>query len=103
MTTSRMPSLSVWPTQSVQDTPRRRLPVRRVCVGALSTGPDAVHAFGVAYRHELVAIAGRDLSGEWSVEDVTTALADLAGHTVQTALAVARKAASFPVCHFASP
>ncbi|HEY3737609.1 MAG TPA: bifunctional [glutamine synthetase] adenylyltransferase/[glutamine synthetase]-adenylyl-L-tyrosine phosphorylase [Jatrophihabitans sp.] len=46
--------------------------------------------FRSAYRHELVAIAGRDLSGEWEVAAVTAALADLAGHTLQAALAVAR-------------
>jgi glutamate-ammonia-ligase adenylyltransferase len=50
---------------------------------------DGQAALRVAYRHELVAIAGRDLSGEWNVPQVTAALADLAGHTLQTALALA--------------
>lgn len=51
--------------------------------------PDAVAALRAAYRRELVAIAGRDLAGDLELRQVTEALADLAGHTLQAALAVA--------------
>ena len=37
----------------------------------------------------MLAIAGRDLAGELSVEEVTAALTELAGATLQAALAVA--------------
>ena len=53
------------------------------------TGPDAVIALRTAYRRELLAIAGRDLAGDLDLQDVTELLADLAGHTLQAALAVA--------------
>ena len=53
------------------------------------TGRDASTAIRAAYRREMLAIAGRDLSGELSVEDVTAALTELAGATLQAALAVA--------------
>jgi [glutamine synthetase] adenylyltransferase / [glutamine synthetase]-adenylyl-L-tyrosine phosphorylase len=53
------------------------------------TGPAAVEALRTAYRRELLAIAGRDLAGDLDIRHVTEALADLAGHTLQTALAVA--------------
>jgi glutamate-ammonia-ligase adenylyltransferase len=53
------------------------------------TGQDAVLALRAAYNREVVAIAGRDLAGEMSVEDVTAALASLAGATLQAGLAVA--------------
>ena len=53
------------------------------------TGPEAVLALRCAYRRELVAIAGRDLAGDLDLQDVTELLADLAGHTLQAALAVA--------------
>ena len=49
----------------------------------------AVDALRTAYRCELVAIAGRDLSGELDLRAVTEALADLAGYTLRAALAVA--------------
>ncbi len=52
-------------------------------------GADAVTALRAAYRRELVAIAGRDLSGELDLATVTGALADLAGYTLRAALAVA--------------
>jgi glutamate-ammonia-ligase adenylyltransferase len=58
------------------------------------TGADAVAALRTAYRTELFAIAGRDLAGDLPLRVVTEQLADLAGHTLQTALAVA--AAEFP-------
>jgi glutamate-ammonia-ligase adenylyltransferase len=53
------------------------------------TGPEAVHALRRAYRRELLAIAGRDLAGDLDLQVVTELLADLAGHTLQAALAVA--------------
>ncbi len=49
----------------------------------------AVDALRTAYRRELVAIAGRDLSGELDLRAVTEALADVAGYTLRAALAVA--------------
>ncbi|WP_375498501.1 bifunctional [glutamine synthetase] adenylyltransferase/[glutamine synthetase]-adenylyl-L-tyrosine phosphorylase [uncultured Jatrophihabitans sp.] len=52
-------------------------------------GLDAVYALRDAYRRELLAIAGRDLSGDLDLRVVTELLADLAGHTVQAGLAVA--------------
>ena len=56
---------------------------------ATVTGPDAVVALQAAYRRELLAIAGRDLAGDLDLQQVTELLAELAGHTLQAALAVA--------------
>jgi glutamate-ammonia-ligase adenylyltransferase len=56
---------------------------------ATSTGEAAVTALRAAYRRELLAIAGRDLAGDLDLQAVTELLADLAGHTLQAALAVA--------------
>ena len=56
---------------------------------AALTGPEAVTALRSAYRRQLLAIAGRDLSGEVPIEDVSRGLALLAGSTLQAALAVA--------------
>ncbi len=56
---------------------------------AAVSGSEAVDALRTAYRRELVAIAARDLSGELGLRTVTSALADLAGYTLQAALAVA--------------
>jgi glutamate-ammonia-ligase adenylyltransferase len=53
------------------------------------TGAEATGALRAAYRRELLAVAGRDLSGELGLRAVMAALADLAGHTLQAALAVA--------------
>jgi glutamate-ammonia-ligase adenylyltransferase len=56
---------------------------------AAVTGPEAAVRLRAAYRRELVAIAGRDLAGDLDLRAVTEALADLAGHLLQVALAVA--------------
>ena len=56
-------------------------------VGAAGAGP--VDALRDAYRRELVAIAGRDLAGDLDLVEVTEALSDLAGHTLQAALDIA--------------
>ena len=48
-------------------------------------GLDAVYALRDAYRRELVAIAGRDLSGDLDLRVVTELLADLAGLAVALA------------------
>ena len=56
---------------------------------ATVTGSDAVSALRAAYRRELLAVAGRDLAGDLDLQQVTELLADLAGHTLQAALAVA--------------
>ncbi len=56
---------------------------------ATRTGLEATHALRDAWRRELVAIAGRDLAGHLDVQVVTELLADLAGHTLQSGLAVA--------------
>jgi glutamate-ammonia-ligase adenylyltransferase len=52
-------------------------------------GAEAVALLRISYRQELADIAGRDMAGDLSLRAVTEALADLAGHTLQTALAVA--------------
>jgi glutamate-ammonia-ligase adenylyltransferase len=56
---------------------------------ATCTGPDAVAALRTAYRRELLSIAGRDIATELDLRVVTELLADLAGATLQAALAVA--------------
>ena len=56
---------------------------------ATIVGAEASAALRIAYRRELIAIAGRDLSGELDLRTVTSALADLAGYTLQAALSVA--------------
>jgi glutamate-ammonia-ligase adenylyltransferase len=56
---------------------------------AALTEHDAVPALRAAYRRELLAIAGRDLAGDLDLQVVTELLAELAGHTLQAALAVA--------------
>ncbi|GAB2460438.1 bifunctional glutamine-synthetase adenylyltransferase/deadenyltransferase [Jatrophihabitans fulvus] len=56
---------------------------------ATVTGADGIVALRTAYRREVVAIAGRDLAGDLDVRAVTELLADLAGHTLQAALALA--------------
>jgi [glutamine synthetase] adenylyltransferase / [glutamine synthetase]-adenylyl-L-tyrosine phosphorylase len=58
---------------------------RRTAVG----GAEAVALLRAAYRRELADIAGRDMAGDLGLRAVTEVLADLAGHTLQTALAVA--------------
>jgi [glutamine synthetase] adenylyltransferase / [glutamine synthetase]-adenylyl-L-tyrosine phosphorylase len=50
---------------------------------------EAVAALRRTYRRELAAIAGRDLAGDLDIRTVTQLLADLAGHTLQAALAIA--------------
>ena len=55
---------------------------------------DAIPALRRAYRRELASIAARDLAGDLDIRAVTESLADLAGHTLQAAVAVA--AASLP-------
>jgi len=44
----------------------------------------------LAYRRELLTIAGADLAGDWSIERVGAELADLATGTLEAALAIAR-------------
>ncbi|SHG56914.1 glutamate-ammonia-ligase adenylyltransferase [Jatrophihabitans endophyticus] len=70
---------------------------------ARCTGPDAIDALRTAYRREVVAIAGRDVAGDLDVRAVTEMLADLAGHTLQAALAVAATslAPDAPCCRLA--
>jgi glutamate-ammonia-ligase adenylyltransferase len=52
-------------------------------------GPAAVMALRRAYRREVVAVAGRDLAGDLDLRAVTELLADLAGHVLGAALAIA--------------
>jgi [glutamine synthetase] adenylyltransferase / [glutamine synthetase]-adenylyl-L-tyrosine phosphorylase len=54
------------------------------------TGPAAVRALRAAYRRELLLVAARDLASELSLQEVTEALADLAGFVLMAGLAVAR-------------
>jgi glutamate-ammonia-ligase adenylyltransferase len=56
---------------------------------AAPTEADVVSALRTAYRHELVAVAGQDLSGELDIREVTEALADLAGYLLRAALVAA--------------
>ena len=58
-------------------------------VGDAQSEQAAASALRAAYRHELVAIAGRDVAGELDLRAVSEALADLAGYVVQSALAAA--------------
>ena len=53
------------------------------------TGSAAVTALRLAYRRELVAIAGRDLAREQDMETTTAALTGLANHMLRAGLAVA--------------
>ncbi len=57
-----------------------------------STLPDAqaVDALRVEYRRQLLGLAARDLAHELAVDDVAAELSDLAGGTLEAALAVAR-------------
>ncbi|MCW2524603.1 MAG: glnE, partial [Frankiales bacterium] len=57
---------------------------------AALTGPAAVAALRRAYWAELLVVAASDLAGEISLQEVTEALADLAGAVLQAGLAVAR-------------
>ncbi|SOD74419.1 glutamate-ammonia-ligase adenylyltransferase [Jatrophihabitans sp. GAS493] len=61
---------------------------------ATVTGAVAASALRLAYRRELVAIAGRDLAREQDLETTTAALTSLANHMLRAGLAVAR--ASLP-------
>jgi glutamate-ammonia-ligase adenylyltransferase len=56
-------------------------------VAATSDGLDAVR---IAYRRHLIGLAALDLTGDLDVEQVAAELADLAGATLEAALAVAR-------------
>ena len=51
---------------------------------------DGADALRVAYRHALLGLVARDLAGGASLEDVGGELADLAGATLEAALALAR-------------
>jgi [glutamine synthetase] adenylyltransferase / [glutamine synthetase]-adenylyl-L-tyrosine phosphorylase len=66
--------------------------VRHELVEAVAgrSGDDALDALRVAYRRHLLALAARDLSGAVPLDDVAGELADLAGATLEAALAVAR-------------
>ena len=57
---------------------------------AASGGTAALDALRLAYRRCLLRLAARDLAGHVDVEDVAAELADLAGATLEAALAVAR-------------
>jgi len=57
---------------------------------ARSSDAATLDALRVAYRRRLLELAGRDLTGDIEVDDVAAELADLAGATLEAALAVAR-------------
>jgi glutamate-ammonia-ligase adenylyltransferase len=57
---------------------------------ATVTGPQATVRLRNAYRRELLLVAARDIAGELDLQQVTEALADLAGFVLSAALAVAR-------------
>jgi glutamate-ammonia-ligase adenylyltransferase len=59
--------------------------------GAGGSGPaDPAARLAAAYRRRLLHLAGRDLTGATSVDEVAEELADLAGAILEAALAVAR-------------
>ncbi|GLU46122.1 bifunctional [glutamine synthetase] adenylyltransferase/[glutamine synthetase]-adenylyl-L-tyrosine phosphorylase [Nocardiopsis ansamitocini] len=55
---------------------------------------DVAHALRLAYRRRVLRLAGRDLTGLQSLDEVAAELADLASATLEGALAIAR--AQFP-------
>ncbi|HEY2552788.1 MAG TPA: bifunctional [glutamine synthetase] adenylyltransferase/[glutamine synthetase]-adenylyl-L-tyrosine phosphorylase [Streptosporangiaceae bacterium] len=55
-------------------------------------GPDPATALRVAYRRQLLHLAGRDLTGAQQLDDVMAELADLAAAALEAALAIARAA-----------
>ena len=57
---------------------------------AALTGLEAADALRVAYRRGLLRITARDVAGNASMPEVGSALSDLAGATLEAALAVAR-------------
>jgi len=65
--------------------------------------PDPVVGLRVSYRRLMLQIAARDLSGEWSLEQVMAALADAATAALAGALAIARAdlPAGSPPCRLA--
>jgi glutamate-ammonia-ligase adenylyltransferase len=67
------------------------------------TGPAARDALRVAYRRQLLGLAARDLSGSVELDEVAAELADLAGATLDAALAIARTElpADAPDCRLA--
>ncbi len=70
---------------------------------AASVGPPALDALRVAYRRRLLHLAARDVAGEGDLQEVGAELADLAGATLEAALAVARAGlpANAPPCRLA--
>jgi glutamate-ammonia-ligase adenylyltransferase len=70
--------------------PQAPVPVARLDESA---GADALR---VEYFRRLTRLAARDLTGLWEVDQVSVALADLAGATVEGALAVARSCLGEP-------
>ncbi|MFI6812513.1 bifunctional [glutamine synthetase] adenylyltransferase/[glutamine synthetase]-adenylyl-L-tyrosine phosphorylase [Nonomuraea sp. NPDC050328] len=56
----------------------------------VASAPEPLNALRVGYRGRLLALAGRDLTGELSLPEVTGALSDLAAAALEAALAVAR-------------
>ena len=70
---------------------------------AAVTGSEAVSALRTAYRRELLVVAAQDLAGELALQEVTEALADLAGYVLQAGLAIARAGlpADAPSCRLA--
>ncbi|WP_067478618.1 bifunctional [glutamine synthetase] adenylyltransferase/[glutamine synthetase]-adenylyl-L-tyrosine phosphorylase [Actinomadura hibisca] len=57
---------------------------------ARDAGPDTLVALRAEYRRHLLALAGRDLTGEADVTEVAAVLADLAAAALMAGLAVAR-------------
>ena len=56
----------------------------------VSTGEDPVDALRVEYRRHLLRLAARDLTHHMDIADAAAELSDLAGATLEAALAVAR-------------
>ncbi|MHB8451569.1 MAG: bifunctional [glutamine synthetase] adenylyltransferase/[glutamine synthetase]-adenylyl-L-tyrosine phosphorylase [Mycobacteriales bacterium] len=69
------------------------LGLRRLLLAAVGTGPDdspaTLDRLRVAYHHQILLLAARDLTGTLAVEDVAGELADLAAAALDAGLAVA--------------
>jgi glutamate-ammonia-ligase adenylyltransferase len=86
------------PAFALRDTLLRAVGADPADDAPVATAPDsaAVDALRVHYRRLLLRLAARDLAHGLGVDDVTAELADLAGATLEAALAVARARAGQP-------
>jgi glutamate-ammonia-ligase adenylyltransferase len=64
--------------------------VREEFLRAVAAGPDDPGRLAAAYHRRLLHLAGRDVTGEATVDEVAEELADLADGVLEAALAIAR-------------